>query len=56
MKQIVAIVKPFVVERVMAAIIDHKIDNVQIRTVKGFGRQKNYLDRYGENESVRGRH
>jgi nitrogen regulatory protein PII len=26
------------------------VDEISIREVKGFGRQKNYLDRYSENE------
>lgn len=50
MKQIVAIVKPFLAEKVMQAIADQTVEEFCIREVKGYGRQKNYLDQYGENE------
>ena len=50
MKQIVAIVKPFLAERVVASIADKPVEEISIREVKGYGRQKNYLDQYGENE------
>jgi len=50
MKQIVAIVKPFLAEKVIESISDQTVDEISIREVKGFGRQKNYLDQYGENE------
>lgn len=50
MKLILAIVKPFLVERVVAALADVEIDELNVREVKGFGRQKNYLERYRSNE------
>ena len=50
MKQIVAIVKPYLAEQVLASIAEQPIEEINIREVKGFGRQKNYLERYGENE------
>ena len=50
MKQIVAIVKPFLSERVVASIAGKQVEEISIREVKGYGRQKNYLDQYGENE------
>ena len=50
MKQIVAIVKPFLAERVVASIADKPVEEIRIREVKGYGRQKKYLDQYGENE------
>ena len=50
MKQIVAVIKPFLTERVVRALSEAPIDEILIREVKGFGRQKNYLDLYGENE------
>lgn len=50
MKQIVAIVKPFLAERVVASIAGKQVEEISIREVKGYGRQKNYLDQYGENE------
>ncbi|MFK7768299.1 MAG: P-II family nitrogen regulator [Mariniblastus sp.] len=50
MKQIVAIVKPFLAEKVIESVAGELIEELSIREVKGFGRQKNYLDQYGENE------
>jgi len=49
-KQIVAIVKPFLAEKVISAVAGLPIEEIMIREVKGFGRQKNYLSRYEENE------
>ena len=50
MKQIVAIVKPFLAEKVIESIADQKVEELSVREVKGYGRQKNYLDQYGEND------
>ncbi len=50
MKQIVAIIKPFLAEKVIQSLGDLAVEQVCVREVKGFGRQKNFLDRYGENE------
>ncbi len=50
MKQIVAIIKPYLAEKLIRAIADQPIEDISIREVKGYGRQKNYLERYGENE------
>ena len=50
MKQIVAIVKPFLAEKVIESIADQAVEELSVREVKGYGRQKNYLDQYGENE------
>lgn len=50
MKQIVAIVKPFLAEKVIESIANQPIEELSVREVKGYGRQKNYLDQYGENE------
>ena len=50
MKQIVAIVKPFLAEKVIESIADQSVEELSVREVKGYGRQKNYLDQYGENE------
>ena len=52
MKQIVAIVKPFLAERVLYACDDLPIEELIVREVKGFGRQKNYLENYRSNEYV----
>ncbi len=50
MKQLVAIVKPYLAEKMISAVATIDVDEISIREVNGFGRQKNYLDRYGENE------
>ena len=50
MKQILAVVKPFLAQRVLDSLSAELLDAVQIREVKGYGRQKSYLDRYGESE------
>ena len=50
MKQIIAVVKPFLAEKIVLAVSKLEIEEISIREVKGFGRQKNYIDRYGENE------
>ena len=50
MKQIVAIVKPFLAEKVIESISGQVVEELSVREVKGYGRQKNYLDQYGENE------
>lgn len=50
MKQILAVIKPYLVEKVIAELASHRIDEIAIREVKGFGRQKNYLERYRDNE------
>jgi nitrogen regulatory protein PII len=49
-KQIVAIVKPYRVERVLEAFKDFPLDVCEIREVKGYGRQKSYLDAYRGSE------
>lgn len=46
MKQIVAIVKPYLVEKVLEALKRAPLEAVCISPVKGFGRQKSYLDQY----------
>lgn len=50
MKQIVAVVKPFLAEKVLAALKHAPLEAVNVREVKGFGRQKSYLDQYSESE------
>ncbi len=50
MKQLIAIVKPFLAEKVIQEIAEEEVQDICIRQVKGFGRQKNYLDQYGDNE------
>jgi nitrogen regulatory protein P-II 1 len=50
MKQIVAIVRPYLVEHLLDALRLSPIEALQLTEVKGFGRQKNYLDRYSTTE------
>jgi nitrogen regulatory protein PII len=46
MKQVVAVVKPFLAERILESLRRAPLEAVHIREVKGMGRQKSYLDRY----------
>ena len=50
MKQIVAIVKPYLAEKVLESLKRAPLEAVSVREVKGYGRQKNYLDQYGDSE------
>lgn len=50
MKQVVAVVKPFLVEEILEGLRRAPLEAVSIREVKGFGRQKSYLDQYAESE------
>ena len=50
MKQVIAIVKPFVAEKVLENLRFAPLEALQVREVKGFNRQKNSLDRYEEGE------
>ena len=50
MKQIVAIVKPFLAEKVLEGLKRAPLEAVSVREVKGYGRQKNYLDQYQGSE------
>src|SRR3954463_3077293 len=50
MKQIVAIVKPFLAEKVIDALRKAPLEALNVREVKGYGRQKSYLDQYSETE------
>jgi nitrogen regulatory protein PII len=49
-KQVVAIVKPYLVERVLDSLKRAPLEAVCVREVKGYGRQKSYLDQYGDTE------
>lgn len=50
MKQVIAVVQPFQAERVLAALEHAPIEAFEVREVKGYGRQKNYLDEYRGSE------
>jgi len=49
-KQIVAIIKPHRVEKVLDALKHAPLEVCEIREVKGYGRQKSYLDEYRGSE------
>lgn len=50
MKQIVAIVKPFLAEKVLESLRRAPLEACTVREVKGYGRQKSYLDKYSDSE------
>ena len=50
MKEVIAIVKPFLAERVLEALRFAPLEACTVREVKGYGRQKSYLDQYAESE------
>ena len=50
MKQIVAIVKPYLAEKVLESLKRAPLEAFSVREVKGYGRQKSYLDQYGDSE------
>jgi nitrogen regulatory protein PII len=49
-KQIVAIVKPYLAEKVLESLKRAPLEAVSVHEVKGYGRQKSYLDQYGDSE------
>ncbi len=53
MKQVIAVIKPFLAQKVLEALPSHLLEAVQIREVQGYGRQKSYLDQYEESEFAR---
>ncbi len=50
MKQIVTIVRPHLAESVLGSLKRAPVEAISVAEVKGFGRQKGYLDQYGESE------
>jgi nitrogen regulatory protein PII len=50
MKQVIAIVKPYLAEKVLDALQLAPLEACEVREVKGYGRQKNYLDEYDGSE------
>jgi nitrogen regulatory protein P-II 1 len=49
-KQVVAIVKPFLVEKILDALRRAPLEAVSVSEVKGMGKQKSYLDQYSDSE------
>ena len=50
MKQVVAIVKPYLAEKVLDGLSRAPLEALSVREVTGYGRQKSYLDDYEESE------
>jgi len=50
MKQIIAIVKPFLVEKILDVLRRAPLEAMSVAEVKGMGKQKTYLDRYADSE------
>ena len=50
MKQVIAIVKPYLVEKVLDALKHAPLEACEVCEVKGYGRQKSYLDEYRGSE------
>jgi nitrogen regulatory protein P-II 1 len=50
MKQVVAICKPYLAEKVLEGLKRAPLEAVSVREVKGYGRQKSYLDQYAGSE------
>ena len=50
MKQVVAIVKPFLAEKILEGLRRAPLEAVGVCEVKGMSRQKSYLDQYTESE------
>jgi nitrogen regulatory protein PII len=50
LKQIVAVVKPYLVEKVLEGLKRAPLEACSVREVKGYGRQKSYLDQYAGSE------
>lgn len=50
MKCVVAIVRPFLVDKILESLKFAPLEAMQIVEVKGYGRQKGNLDQYASNE------
>jgi nitrogen regulatory protein P-II 1 len=50
LKQVIAIVKPFLAEKVLQGLKRAPLEALVVREVKGFGRQKSYLEQYDDSE------
>lgn len=46
MKQVIAIIRPYLAERLLENLKLAPLEAMQVTEVKGFGRQKSYLDQY----------
>lgn len=50
MKCVIAIVRPFLLDRILESLRLAPLEAMQVVEVKGFGRQKDHLEQYGNNE------
>jgi len=50
MKQVIAIVRPYLAERVLENLRLAPLEALMVREVKGYGRQKSYLKDYTDSE------
>ncbi len=50
MKQIIAIIRPYLADRLLENLRLAPLEALQISEVKGFGRQKSHLDQYSSTE------
>lgn len=50
MKEIIAIVRPHLAEKILEGLKRAPLEAIQVREVKGYGRQKDSLQLYAENE------
>lgn len=50
MRTITAIVRPYLVDRILERLKLEPIEALQVSEVQGFGRQKDYLDEYQDSE------
>ena len=50
MKQVIAIVRPYLAERIIENLRFAPLEALVVHETKGFGRQKSYLENYGDNE------
>jgi len=47
---VIAVVKPYLAEKVLKDLENAPIEEMVVRSVKGYGRQKNYLHQYQDTE------
>lgn len=50
MKQVIAVVRPYLAERVIENLQFAPLEALMVQEVKGFGRQKSYLENYSHSE------
>jgi len=50
MKQVIAIIRPYIAEKLLENLRLAPLEALQVTEVKGFGRQKSYLDQYSASE------